>query len=516
MEDGFVLVPPPTAGPSAAVLPVFSRRSLWPGTAPAVHAAEDAQLLDDYEEAVGSALSHIFRNPIPPGYRYFSDVLHAEDVFGARALSRAFVKRAEATQHIFLLVAIHDDHVHTIHACPYSNRSCRCLLFRSYDRTILRRHATRRPLFSGISRQDWYRIVFYLWQGGRRIIYLQVGGRALRVFSGHQDLSASGDFWSNPQGLVAACGMPAEDGVQPDGLTPGNDESGSRVRRDIGEAGRRSDRASKQIEEIILKSPCVPLSNIVRTEDWLSNKLLCNMRDDNNLVKSVIDAWCCRICRYTFNDFYELYSAQNCKPLFHAGNMPVNVVYYDIDTSLEIINELLKFQFDSDAIQVTRFLQSVYDVMERKIPKLNTILTCSPPSAGKNYFFDMWLDFYMNVGQLGNPNRHNRFAYQEAINKRVLLWNEPNYEAKEIDTLKMLLGGDSLTVQIKCKPDAAVTRTPVIILTNNNIPLMTDPAFHDRILCYTWKSAPFLKDATKKPNPMCLKQLLTSWNILFE
>ncbi len=235
------------------------------------------------------------------------------------------------------------------------------------------------------------------------------------------------------------------------------------------------------------------------------------MRNDNKLVQSVLDTWSQTLNCWAVEDFIKLYDDPKCKPYFDSNSRDF---YLNIDDSLKVINHLLNFQFGNNELDIYDFMCSVYDICERKIAKLNSLLIYSPPSAGKNFFFDMIMSFYINKGQMGNPNKYNNFAFQECFNKRILLWNEPNYEASSIEKLKMILGGDNYTVNVKCKSDAAVHRTPVIILTNNKVSIMADPAFADRIVQYSWIPAPFLKDVNKKPNPLTYVYLLKQYSLI--
>ena len=139
-----------------------------------------------------------------------------------------------------------------------------------------------------------------------------------------------------------------------------------------------------------------------------------------------------------------------------------------------------------------------------------------PPSGGKNYFVDVFIDYLINKGQFANANKHNMFAFQDAYAKRIILWNEPNYEHSKTDMLKMICAGDAYSVNVKQKSNTAVSRTPIIMLSNKNISLMGDPAFKDRIYMYTWRTAPFLKDYTKKPNPLAAFALLKKYNLVSE
>lgn len=265
---------------------------------------------------------------------------------------------------------------------------------------------------------------------------------------------------------------------------------------------------------MIRNEPVAPICKITSTTTWLYNKITQYLTEEDKVVARVFNNFQLKLCHWSIHDFYRFYTRPGCNPKFQSGYKNCNVYYYSITESVQILDELIKHQFDSDPIACENFLQRVYDVCERKIPKMNSICVISPPSAGKNYFFDTIINFYLNKGQLGNPNKHNNFAFQECENKRILLWNEPNYESSQTDHIKMVLGGDAYNVRVKQKKDAAVYCTPVIILTNNIVPFMVDPAFKDRVSQFTWKRMPILKDKDKKPNPMAYYYLLEKWGII--
>ena len=140
----------------------------------------------------------------------------------------------------------------------------------------------------------------------------------------------------------------------------------------------------------------------------------------------------------------------------------------------------------------------------------------SPPSAGKNFFFDAIKDFYINCGQLSNANKYNNFAFQDAEGRRLVLWNEPNYSPEYLEPIKKLFGGDSTTVNVKYCSDTPVYRTPVIVLTNNVVSFMTQPAFKDRTCIYRWQPAPYLANYDKKPNPLATFKLFLKYNLVKE
>ena len=86
-------------------------------------------------------------------------------------------------------------------------------------------------------------------------------------------------------------------------------------------------------------------------------------------------------------------------------------------------------------------------------------------SEGKNFFFDIITQPMINVGHIGNFNKYQNFPLQEAIGRRILMWNEPNFESDAEETLKCILGGDPCNVKIKFQNDACLRRTPIIIFS---------------------------------------------------
>lgn len=208
----------------------------------------------------------------------------------------------------------------------------------------------------------------------------------------------------------------------------------------------------------------------------------------------------------SLRDMYNI--LKNAEPVFNYG-----VTYGTLDESVKIIDDLLRHQHSDDQEEISRFLTAVVDIIDKRIPKCNTLVVISPPSAGKNFFFDMIFSICVNYGQLGQANRHNLFAFQEAPNKRVLVWNEPNYESSLTDTIKMMTAGDPFTVRVKNKPDMHVRRTPLIVMTNVQVDFMYDHAFVDRLIKFRWTPAPFLKECEFKPYPMAFFEILNKYNI---
>ena len=263
----------------------------------------------------------------------------------------------------------------------------------------------------------------------------------------------------------------------------------------------------QKTKALLSKYYCCPLSAIRDVTEFREDDILVDPKN-KDYVQAAFDDFGKDLNDMTLRDFYNLLKDKD--PLFLTS-----MNYGSIEDSTNWIVDLLKFQFDDNEEHICEFLTAIVDIVDKRLPKTNALSVYSPPSAGKNFFFDMIFAICVNYGQLGAANRHNVFAFQEAPNKRILIWNEPNYETSLTDTIKMMLGGDPYTVRVKHCMDTHVKRTPVIILTNNHVPFLGDKAFRDRIVKFTWRAASFLKDIDEKPYPMCFFNVLNKYNIEF-
>lgn len=195
--------------------------------------------------------------------------------------------------------------------------------------------------------------------------------------------------------------------------------------------------------------------------------------------------------------------------VFAAPQGNVRDYYYSIDESLVILDKLLKFQLGTDD-RVKEFVLVLYNLVDKITPKKNALFVLSAPNAGKNYFFDAVIHLFINFGQVGNFNRYQQFPLMDCVDRRIILWNEPIMEPCAEETLKLLLGGDMCPAKIKYQPDATIFRTPVIILSNNDI-FPNNEAFRSRMTQYNWNPCPWLRDLKKKPHPLCILNLFNKY-----
>lgn len=301
---------------------------------------------------------------------------------------------------------------------------------------------------------------------------------------------------------------------------------------DIHEAKKRrretsfsTNRLEQRIEKMFKKYPCTPISNICKTQQWLAENDLRYLRDNNPKFQVVMDVLSNELIPYSIRQFTEMYRKPGCCPLFAMprgineivvkndnGEETVVPYYLSDEDTLTAVSKLLDFQTNN---KTPEFLKTLVNILDKKIPKLNTMFVYAPPSSGKNFFFDFVLNFFLIRGQMMNIRKGESFPYMDCVDRRVIMFNEPNIAESPatMDTLKMLFGGDFCPAAVKFKAPTIIHRTPVFLLTNDCMLFRNVPAFADRMVKYEWNPAPFLKSYTGYPHPKMFPSLLEKYNV---
>nr|QOD39556.1 NS1 [uncultured densovirus] len=422
-----------------------------------------------------------------------------------------------------LQICREDSHVHVVHDCNFSNGTCRCDWWKkakTYGANARRdRRATRRDSCRSRTAADVQNLLFYYCTKGRKTIYQKIRGEVERIPNEGYNLSES-RLDGLPEIFREMEIQIPGDGAELQQWQPhiGDDEPDQRPSHDVPKRKKRKLGAQERIQlrvvELLETYPICPPEAIVKHQVWRSDPDLRFKNVGDREIKAAINSFKDSLTVYTINDFQTMYSKEMCEPIFSAGFGNFENYYYNIENSLNIMSELIEFQCGHDEDGVFDFVSTMFDVLERKIPKLNCMVIHSPPSAGKNYLFDAVKDYYLNCGHLCNANKYNSFPFQDAEGRRVVLWNEPNYSPEFLEPIKEILGGDSTSVNVKYQHDTPVYRTPVIVLTNNVVSFMTHPAFNDRVRIFNWSAAPFLANYDKKPNPLAVYHLFRKYGLI--
>lgn len=358
-------------------------------------------------------------------------------------------------------------------------------------------------------------------------------------FSGDENVSSIEVFETSGESdgfsvETGNCSLPDSDrsGIQggaadPEPRPEGEIQVGKKRRREAGVPKS----LELTIEKFFKKFPCTPITGICKTQQWLSDGQLRYIRDNNMKYQSVMDVISNEFIPFTTRQFADLYRKPGCYPLFampkgvnelvvqvtdeSGGKIEKVVPYYlSVDESVQILSKLLDFQTKN---QTKPYLSRIIDICDKRIAKLNCGFTYGPPSSGKNFWFDCLCNFYLIRGQMMNINRNESFPYMDCVDKRIIMWNEPNIceSPSTMDTLKMLFGGDYCLASVKYKSPTVIPRTPIFILTNDCMLFRNVPAFADRMIRWEWEPAPFLKDVRGYPHPLCIPFLLEKYDVAY-
>ncbi|XP_042145622.1 uncharacterized protein LOC121045683 [Ixodes scapularis] len=217
----------------------------------------------------------------------------------------------------------------------------------------------------------------------------------------------------------------------------GGDQDTVLLRPGTSTAGQTRRRQNAHTEEslyrVILQNPVSPLNSIIRTPVWLDSPDLRFIRLDDKRLQRAIQVLNEQLCNWTTLDYIQLYSTTN--PLFDAPRGNISAYYMDMSASYDAMVRLLEYQLGEE---VPEFVHDLYNLLERRMPKKNCMEVMSHPSAGKNFFFYALVSFYINRGTIHNFNRCSNVPLQDAVGKRVPIWNEPNCVSAAYETIKLL------------------------------------------------------------------------------
>lgn len=407
-------------------------------------------------------------------------------------------------------------HFHFVHLCPWTYRSCHCFDDFEFVERSIRTTSTESYGVINALRQ-----LYYLTKDGRRIVYAKIGQDSWRKVYRAEPIQSVRCAKCSATTTLVKSNYQNEVGVSRKRQNDEEDRTpGKRPRRDDGETSRRNHRVtSNEIVSFIKAHMVVPVENIYLHNEWSKNRLYSFiLPGDKVYVRAIQDVktWLRNI---STEDLVSHYASIE-RPIFEQVNV-ADDHYFHPEVSAFLAYELLEYQMDvfvesgdysTVEVGVVDFMQNLTDVIDKLIPKKNTFQIISEPSAGKNFFLDPILLFYGNVGRIGNFNRNNQFPLQECPNRRILYWNEPNFEPSKLDELKMLLGGDTIPCKVKHQGDSYVYKTPVLITTNNKVFPNTE-AFNHRMYTWTWERASYLKQYNKKLHPLMWPILLEKFKI---
>lgn len=461
------------------------------------------------------------------GYRFINDIVPEISLQGTiDIVQRIKTRKGQGNT---IAIVYHEEskdigHAHIYHRCLYHASHCRCTFIRGL--ATKRRRSRYTPLFRSVFNAEyWSRWLFYFSTQPRRTIHLQIAGMDFSAQVHRiERLRQSGRAIEDQEDRVVedvntSCESLTWDLVESSSTDTDNHQLVRKVNRVVSGRIEKQPRFGSKICSSIKQSIysyiltkletllCIPIESSCETQEWLSDSSLLFVNKSDPEYKKA----CSAFNRKThFLKYDEILS-------YHTNPLAIGLYfqrsdrhYYSLTTSLQFCEKLLFHQFETED-KVISFLTILWQIAEKQLPKKNTLMIVGPPNSGKSWFFDMISSFYLNIGHVKNFNRNSSFPLNDCVQRRVLMWNEPNIAPSEFDTVKMLAGGDPCACAIKYEGDGKVTRTPLFITSNKQIFPVNDPVWSTRIAFYTWRSCPLLAEAEFYPHPLTYKLLLEKY-----
>nr|QTE04037.1 MAG: nonstructural protein [Emberiza spodocephala parvoviridae sp.] len=175
-------------------------------------------------------------------------------------------------------------------------------------------------------------------------------------------------------------------------------------------------------------------------------------------------------------------------------------IHYARKCSVRLLERIL----EHNNFDIRKVTKDMHDVLERRIPKVNTIVFKGPPGAGKSYItrpLTLLCPFYGQIAGQGN----DRFMFEDAIDKRWMYIEEPLWSQDVIEQMKLVMEGAPMRLPTKFTDKTIMARTPVVITTNNDLWLLSQaaaPALMARCRHYELHAYPALKQLKKQLNAL--------------
>ncbi|QBO56618.1 putative NS1 protein [Tetranychus urticae-associated ambidensovirus] len=417
-------------------------------------------------------------------------------------------------------------HIHVYHNCNYSCSTCRCSFLRGF-RVKRRRHRHNVCLRFANTKEYWYKWVKYFITPPRRLLHLEIAGmdfcgQVLR----NQDIRQSQQTKiSKTNGNVETSCLLCEDVITKQreeriNLSQNQQEVGSNNENEPststaisisrfkpGGSLRQKGLTVRQLVDILLDFVTVPIESTCHLPKWVNNEHLCLYDSRDRIYQIAVTTLQRRLQFYDFNQFVNVHAYASC-PTYYSNGNPSH--YLSVAESMDAIEKLLLFQY-GDFNGVKDFIITLFNICERKYPKLNSIYVEGPANSGKSWFFYMVAAFYINVGHVKNFVRGQNFPLNDCGNRRILIWNEPSIMPSAYDTVKMLTGGDPCPAAVKYQNDATISKTPVIFTANNKVFNFSDSIWSSRIKYYHWNACDLLRDIDRYPHPLCYEKLVNKY-----
>jgi Parvovirus non-structural protein NS1 len=428
-------------------------------------------------------------------------------------------------RHNFLLVTKHTfetaeegkAHYHVIHDCSMHHGSCRCSIVKGLTNgpgeyfnvhTRDRRHLCNLVCYVICNTRGHRQAITLNCQQHTWDTFLELVNNALQEAKGKggDKRKGLGKFLESERGCRGEFRRSSKRRRRT------NDPIGTSDEKIKGKNSGPRRKAKTEVVEMLIdwliKYRPTPLKQATDTRQWIIDKDLGCICDHHTEFVDAVDIATRRIMLENWDELLEL--SNNNDFIYGAKNGDVWNHYESREDSVKILNELMEWNFTDMGIKWVKCYLLAF--LNCKMPKRLGLVIRGEPGSGKTFFSNAICDYLFPKGALKNMNKHDLFWGQEIGNKKIIQWEEPNYESAALETLKAIMGGAQVPIKVKHKGDKYSSPTPIICTTNDmGYIFPNDEAFAQRIQYVDFKAASWLKRYTKQIYPGCIGQWLNSF-----
>ena len=410
----------------------------------------------------------------------------------ARELIYKYISRNDASHCVSRHPTDGGEHTHIIYYETSNSDSLRRRILRRFPGTELRSRQVR----------CFYCHRTYLYQGPREMEKDHSGDDRPPGCKNCQNLDQGRRSTEGESGLQL-CGEGEQS--DPEGNESSDEDVYGKRRREMfhGEREFRSGKLHRRVEQAIKET--APLS-VSQLDSYFGRKGELGIvahKDYNRIASSLLAAY-----KSTFmsSSWYDI-----------LNQIPSN--YFNSLNPLSVEESVAWFHrmMDHNNIDPEEFVNNCYSVMNRSSMKRNSILLLAPPNAGKTLLLSSLCRSVMYFAQCQNFNGKSNFPFQDMLNSRCALINEPMITDDTVETFKNVLEGQDVAIDVKFKTGQLLPRTPCFIASNQNLvfytksPSVNLPAIKARCFFYSLKAFPDLIDCKSNLNPFMWKSLLDEY-----
>nr|QTE04075.1 MAG: putative nonstructural protein [Phylloscopus schwarzi parvoviridae sp.] len=374
-----------------------------------------------------------------------------------------------------IFIALHEragaEHLHIIHDCSNSARTCKCSVL---DHQLLKRHADKKSkersggssgyiknfaVYSVIRRESYNYVYTPSWPigfifedrgdvGGRLSIKCALEGeemdREYRCLSeqsqnaSSNQSNATGDLQSDRKGTGrVACNYK------------------TKFQKDV-------DKILKFFDYNLVS----PISKCTLADNWLNDPFLLYITEEDKAFKVAVNIFTRRIRKMRIKDIYDQYSQSDRTIYFNCVDDDFDQQFWGIKESHEILDRFLTMQF-GDLESGNEFIHYLYYLLTRQVGKKNCLIITGNPNGGKSYLIKSIANLMIVVGKTTIVNKNNNFCFSGFDCASLIIMDELNYEPFFLNDFKKMFSGEETNISVKYKDPRPMSKTPIIIMSND-------------------------------------------------